>query len=87
MAKTGVQWVSLFSEMNSGTNNAQYMVLDYSIFTPGNPLKSGTFHVVEQIPGLIVKEDMTQHLQNVGFWASYNRPYFPQVRGETGHDA
>jgi len=68
MAKTGTQWISLFSERNAGTNNVQIMILDYGLYTAGNPLKMATFHLVERIPGLIIKEDMTQTLQNTGSW-------------------
>lgn len=55
------------------------MLLDYKLFTPGAPLPPGFFSVLEQLPGLVVAQDMTATLAEQGFWASYNRPYFPEV--------
>ena len=34
-----------------------------------------------------IKADLSGHLRGVGWWASYDRPYFPEVRAETGHAA
>jgi hypothetical protein len=88
IARTGTQWVSLFSERNTGTgSNAQWLIVDYNAFQRGEPLKAGAFYVIESVPGLVVKEDRTQHLLNNGWWASYNRPHFARVREETGHNA
>ena len=42
MAGTGNHWTSLFSERNSGTGNAQWIIVDYNGFTPGEPLKDNT---------------------------------------------
>ena len=48
------------------------MVIDYKLFTPGQPLKDGLFVVLEQIPGTIVWEDKTEHLRENSYWSSYN---------------
>ena len=55
------------------------MLLDYKLFTPGAPLPPGFFSVLEQLPGLVVARDMTATLAEQGYWASYNRPFFPEV--------
>jgi hypothetical protein len=57
------------------------MVLDYKLFTPGAPLQPGFFSVLEQLPGLVVASDMTATLVEQGYWASYNRPFYPEVYG------
>lgn len=38
------------------------MIVDYKQFQPYNALKENTLWIVEQIPGLIVGKDMTNHL-------------------------
>jgi len=87
LARTGAHWVSILAGMNTGTNNAQWMVVDYNLFQPGLPIQDNTLWVMEQVPGLIRQGDLSQHLQRVGYWASYNRPYFSETRELTGHAA
>ena len=72
LATTGPTWVELFQRYNSGTYNNQWMVLDYNLFTPGEPLKPGTFWILEQAPGTVQMADRTMLLDNQGFWSSYN---------------
>mmetsp|Transcript_29584 Transcript_29584/g.78289 ORF Transcript_29584/g.78289 Transcript_29584/m.78289 type:complete len:654 (-) Transcript_29584:19-1980(-) len=85
MAGTGTQWAALIMSQNSGTGNAQWMVVDYNKFRHKETLPAGTFWVVEQIPALVQKQDMSSWLQEKGYWASYNRPYFPEIRKRSGH--
>merc|ERR1719240_2180913 len=87
MAGTGNHWTSLFAERNSGTGNAQWMVVDYNVFLPNEPLKDNTVWLVEQVPGVTEQQDISGVLRNKGYFASYNRPYFTQIRDETGHTA
>lgn len=39
---------------------------------------------MEQIPGLVIAEDLTSVLQ-WGYWASYNIPYFPLIFNLSGY--
>jgi hypothetical protein len=87
MSKTGAMWVSLFSERNSGTGNAQWLIFDYNLFTPEEPIPDNSFWVVEQIPGIVATGDMSNALRSTGYWASFNRPYFKETRLRSGHDA
>jgi len=87
MAKTAADWISLFSERNSGTNNAQWLIVDYNQFTPNSPLPDLTFWVLEQVPSIIHKADMSLYLRTNGFFASYNRPTFDPIREASGHNA
>lgn len=79
-------WAELYSRNNPGTYNAQWMVVDYNKFQPGQPLTDGTFYVVESIPGRVEARDMTHVLREKGYWASFNRPYFDKIRVDSGHD-
>ena len=66
-----------FPKFNSGTYNNQWMVVDNKLFRPHQEqLKPGLFWVLEQIPGYIRREDLTEVLQARTFWPSYNSPYF-----------
>jgi hypothetical protein len=87
MAATANHWTSLFAERNAGTGNAQWIVVDYNQFAPGAPLPDNTVWLVEQIPGMTRKMDISNTLRMKGYFASYNRPFFSDIRAVTGHDA
>ncbi|KAN0036409.1 hypothetical protein ACTFIV_001702 [Dictyostelium citrinum] len=80
LANNGFQWVSIFVENNSGTNNIQFVVLDYKLFTPySTQLQPDLLWIVEQYPGGYQAADVTLTLWEQGYWPSYNRPYFEEV--------
>merc|ERR1719405_440631 len=63
------------------------MVVDYNQFATGNPVADNTLWLVETIPGLVHKEDISGILRRDGYWASFNRPYFSDIRDQSGHAA
>ena len=80
LAMFGREWTELFSRMNSGTNNNQWVVINYKLFNPGDEhLPNGLFWVLEQIPGYVHAEDMTHVLGKQTYWSSYNIPYFHHI--------
>jgi len=86
MATNGEEWSDYVAMYNSGTYNNQYIVLDMKLFTPGSKeLAPGTMWVVEQIPGLVERQDLTDVLADQGYFASYNVPYFPNVYKKSGY--
>jgi hypothetical protein len=84
LARTATEWVDYMKSTATGTYNSQWMVVDYNLFKPGQPLKNGTFWVLEQAPGVSHGEDMSARLQSTGFWASENRGFFGDVRNVSG---
>jgi len=86
LASTGPQWYSYVSQQNSGTYNNQYMVINYRSFTPNEPLPDNMLWVVEQIPGLVAGEDMTDVLRR-GYFASYNVPAIEEIYDKSGYPA
>ena len=78
LADSGERWAELVAKHNSGTYNNQYLVVDAKRFVPGQALEPGTLWVAEQIPGLVVSADATSEL-SLGYFPSYNVPYFPEV--------
>ncbi|EGC36508.1 hypothetical protein DICPUDRAFT_150991 [Dictyostelium purpureum] len=78
------EWTENFVQFNSGTYNNQWMIVDYKLFTPYQPLQPNTLWIVEQLPGGYYSEDVTDILA-LGYWPSYNRPYFPKVQEAMGY--
>jgi len=86
LAANGSQWFEIVKQYNSGTYNNQYMVLDLTKIKVGEFVKDHALWVVEQIPGLVVGEDVTPVLRN-GHWPSYNVPYFEDIYKLSGYPA
>lgn len=84
LAYTGQDWAKLFALHNSGTYNNEWMIVDYKLFTPGQPLRDGLFTVLEQIPGTVYWEDRTDTLRNTSYWSSYNIAYYPHIYNMSG---
>jgi hypothetical protein len=85
MGGSGSEWVDIYSQFNSGTYNNQWQIVDYKLFTPGQPIKPGTLWIAEQVPGFIVAKDETSYLVNQGFWPSYNIPFFSFIYNISGY--
>mmetsp|Transcript_36369 Transcript_36369/g.104540 ORF Transcript_36369/g.104540 Transcript_36369/m.104540 type:complete len:651 (+) Transcript_36369:99-2051(+) len=85
MARTASDWARRLMSGATGTYTSQWMVVDYNQFKPQVPLENNTFWVVEMVPGVAHAQDMTTELKEKGFFASYNRPYFPATRLASGH--
>jgi hypothetical protein len=67
LATTPQEWVEIFSVNNSGTCTDQWMVVHlgwaFEDLSASRSLRTGTFWVAEQTPGLVVSADQTAHLQ------------------------
>ena len=87
LARSGEEWTKYFSMYNSGTYNNMWMVFDYHRFTPGSRPEAGAFTVLEQLPGFIHVEDMTDYLVEKTYFSSYNVAYFPETFSLGGFDA
>ena len=81
----GEAWTHDFSLFNSGTYNNQYMVVDFKKFAPGSTIVADTLWIAEQIPGYIHRADVSTVLQEKGYWASYNIPYFFDIFDISGY--
>jgi len=86
MSSSGADWANYYSKYQSGTYNNQWMVVDAKKFQPGQPLNPGTLTILEQIPGTIVWDDLTDQLEK-GYWPSYNVPYFTKIYDMSGYIA
>eukprot|EP00439_Symbiodinium_sp_Y106_P070018 s3852_g12.t1 len=85
VAKTGTQWTSMMAEQNTGTGNSQWIVVDYNRFIPGQPLQRNALRILEQVPGMTHQADITTELTSRGYWGSFNRPFFEDIRRMSGH--
>jgi len=64
----------------AGTYNNAWHIVDYKLFTPGQPLRDFTLTMLEQMPGPNIRwHDMTGALRNTTHWDSYNRIYDPYL--------
>jgi len=86
LSNTGLDWTTNFAARNAGIPASQWLVVDYNQFRPGGAVGANTLRLLEQIPGITHQADVTQLLFSKGYWASYNRPYFEEVRKATGHE-
>ncbi|XP_066989803.1 putative phospholipase B-like 2 [Macrobrachium rosenbergii] len=84
MATDGDRWASFFIYRNSGTYNNQWMVVDYNLFQPGEPIRPGTLTVVEQIPKYTSRGDETDLLVLQSYFASYNIPFYETIFNFSG---
>ncbi|XP_022188916.2 putative phospholipase B-like 2 [Nilaparvata lugens] len=86
LATDGETWHEVFSRFNSGTSNNQWMVFDYNKLKPGEKLPAGALWISEQMPGKIVRMDVTDVLNERGYWSSYNVPYTEEIRRIGGYN-
>lgn len=86
LADTGSSWAELFSLQRSGTYTNMWMVLDFARFTAGQAPspEGGLLTVLEEVPGYIHYKDLTAHLLELGYFASYNNPFFRDIQQLTG---
>eukprot|EP00511_Aplanochytrium_stocchinoi_P002354 CAMPEP_0204838798 /NCGR_PEP_ID=MMETSP1346-20131115/31935_1 /ASSEMBLY_ACC=CAM_ASM_000771 /TAXON_ID=215587 /ORGANISM="Aplanochytrium stocchinoi, Strain GSBS06" /LENGTH=451 /DNA_ID=CAMNT_0051975051 /DNA_START=41 /DNA_END=1396 /DNA_ORIENTATION=+ len=86
LAKDGEEWYNSFRRYFSGTYANQYIIVDMKLFEPKKDLKNGTLWIVEEMPGLVVGADRTNALK-LGYWPSYNIPYFREIYTKSGYPA
>lgn len=86
LAHTSEEWIQSMLASATGTYSSQWMVMDYKKFQPGQELPAGSFFVFEQAPEAHHYEDMSAHLNQKRYWASYNRAWFDDIRKTTGDD-
>ncbi|KAK3084276.1 hypothetical protein FSP39_010917 [Pinctada imbricata] len=84
LATNGDTWTNVFTKYNSGTYNNQWMVVDYKRFKPNSKNMTSLLYVLEQIPGYIVSNDVTDVLMKQSYWPSYNIPYYPKIFNMSG---
>jgi len=85
LATSGSEWASIFGDLNSGTYNNEWMLVDYKLFTKGEKnLQDNLLWVLEQIPGAVKHGDQTDVLRNTSYWPSYNIAYYPSIFNMSG---
>jgi Phospholipase B len=63
----------------------QWMVVDLTRFRSGKAPLHGLLTVLEEIPGYMHSADLTSHLVEKGYWASYNNPFFDDISVLSGN--
>jgi len=85
LATDAAHWAKLFTSANTGTYTSQWLVVDYKQFDQGKPLPDNSFWVAEVVPGVTHSADMTPYLREHGYFPSFNRPFFSDVREACGY--
>jgi len=84
LATNGSSWFKAVKQFNSGTYNNQYMVLDLTKLKLGKVVEDNALWVVEQIPGLVLGQDVTP-IFRMGHWPSFNVPFFEEIYRLSGY--
>mmetsp|Transcript_28081 Transcript_28081/g.71581 ORF Transcript_28081/g.71581 Transcript_28081/m.71581 type:complete len:618 (-) Transcript_28081:213-2066(-) len=84
LAGSGEEWLDVFTQVNSGTYNNMWILVNFNRFEPYTGMSNGTLWIVEQMPGFFVQQDVTMYLE-LGYWASFNRPFSRRVFEESGY--
>lgn len=80
ISTTSREWVDNFAIKNSGTYNNMFMALDMKkIDTQNHIISEEALHIIEQLPGFVDINDVTQYLK-YGYWPSYNTPFSQKVK-------
>jgi hypothetical protein len=85
LATSGSQWTQLFQYQPSGTYTNQWMVVNTQLFQSNPQSPTDLLWIAEEIPGLIVSQDVTPILHQRGFWPSYNIPYSTRIYNISGY--
>lgn len=85
LAKNAKEWIHTYSRGNAGTGNSQWTVIDYNLFKPKmKQLPQDFVWYHEELPGYSVSADVTSVVENQGYWATYNIPFFPAIYNASG---
>ena len=85
LASSAEEWTEIFEKENSGTVNNQFIILDLNnINFDKKELPDKTLMILEQIPGEVEINDVTQYLRE-GYWPSYNIPFSPYIYNKSGY--
>jgi hypothetical protein len=61
------------------------MIIDADLFVKGTPPPPNFLTILEEIPGYVHSQDVTDVLISQGYWASYNNPYFKDIADFSGN--
>eukprot|EP00928_Gymnodinium_smaydae_P041567 TRINITY_DN28115_c0_g1_i2.p1 TRINITY_DN28115_c0_g1~~TRINITY_DN28115_c0_g1_i2.p1 ORF type:complete len:455 (-),score=58.69 TRINITY_DN28115_c0_g1_i2:43-1407(-) len=86
LATSGVHWARLMTAEGPSFYAAQWLAVDYNRLQNG-VVGENTLWVVEMLPGINHAEDLSEVLRLRGSFPSFNRPYFTEIRRDSGHAA
>jgi hypothetical protein len=84
-ADSASAWADIFLKQNSGTYNNQYVIVDAKKFTPGEVPKRDFVWITETMPGIAIQRDVTDVFARLGYWPSFNSPYFEEIFNAAGY--
>eukprot|EP00049_Salpingoeca_infusionum_P022487 m.7037 g.7037 ORF g.7037 m.7037 type:complete len:525 (-) comp5213_c0_seq1:166-1740(-) len=87
LATSASDWTQQFIRYNSGTHNNEWIVTDFNRFVANRTLPPNTVWMLEQMVQYSNSSDMTETVNNAGYIASYNIPYFSFIFDVSGYAA
>ncbi|KAJ5080242.1 phospholipase b-related [Anaeramoeba ignava] len=86
LATSAENWATCFAKYSSGTYNNEWIILDYSLWSPGTKvLQPKTIYCLAQVPGTVLYRDISVNLTEDTYVASYNIPRFPEIFDLAGY--
>ena len=87
ISHSGTEWVGNYAVNGTGGCGVEYTVVDMKRFAYGEDLLPNTVTVIDDVPSHIVSGDVTEVIEKNNYFASYDVPYFEEVRLKAGYEA
>ena len=85
ISHSGTEWIANYEKESTGGCGVEYTVVDMKKFAYGEDLLPNTVMVVDDIPGSIVAEDVTEHVEQHNYFGSFDVPYNADIYQKAGY--
>lgn len=86
LSHNGDEWATFYEQKPSGTCGVQHLILNMKNFMYKEDLLDHSVDLIDEIPGLITKDDVTNLTETRDYFGSYDVPYNKSVFVTAGYD-